>query len=561
MPHNSRCKSFLLLSLLFPMMAAARAEFPAVPAAEPAPPLQAALHAEFALQGGRLAEAARAYLGAAQQSGRDTRLSERAVRIAMLAGEQDVAEQALALWQAQSPHAAGARAARAALALRQGDVDSARPLLSGLLADPDPEAWRQAVGALITAAGNPPAVSAAVAALLDGGELPPRIEIWQELGRLLLRLDDRALVERMVPHAVRLFPEDPRVALLHAHQLEHSGQREAALAVLAALPPRVSADAALRNALAAQYDAMGHLAEAAQVLALGEQDVQSWGLRAALLVRQGDHAGLAALYEQLASDARRQADPGQRLLLGKLAQYLQRHEQALAWYRAVPAGPERDQAQLRIIGVHYQMGEPARALAAARALQEDVTLGLAMRAQPYLAEAELHRMDNARGEELQALNRGLAALPDDPDLLYARGLYHERVDDIARAEADLRALLLREPDSVAALNALGYTLADRTDRLEEALTLIDRARLAEPDNAAIIDSYGWVLYRLGQLEPALEQLQRAWSLQRDPEIGAHLAQVLLDLGREAQAREIYRQARELDPENRAVQALHDRLGQ
>ena len=128
------------------------------------------------------------------------------------------------------------------------------------------------------------------------------------------------------------------------------------------------------------------------------------------------------------------------------------------------------------------------------------------------------------------------------------------------AEADLQALLLQEPDSAAALNALGYILADRTERYQEALALIDRARLAEPDNAAIIDSYGWVLYRLGQLLPALEQLQRAWSLQREAEIGAHLAQVLLDLGRGQQAREIYRQARELDPENRAVQALHDRLG-
>ena len=81
-----------------------------------------------------------------------------------------------------------------------------------------------------------------------------------------------------------------------------------------------------------------------------------------------------------------------------------------------------------------------------------------------------------------------------------------------RAEADLRKILVAEPDNVAALNALGYTLADRTTRYQEALQLIDRARTAEPDNAAIIDSYGWVLYRLGRNEEALVELRRAFDL-------------------------------------------------
>lgn len=523
-------------------------------------PLQAALHAEFALQGGRLAEAARAYLGAAQESGRDTRLTERAVRIGMLAGEQDVVEQGLALWQVQSPHAAGARATAAVLALRSGQSAQAQSLLAGLLHDPDPEAWRQAIGALITASGHPQAVSAVVAALLDAGQLPPRIEVWQELGRMLLRLDDRALVARMVPQAVRLFPDDPRVALLHAYQLEHSGQREAALAVLAPLPAQVGDQVALRNAVALQYEGMGRLAEAAAVMALGPQDVGSWGARASLLSRQGDLQGLRALYDQLAAEGRRQSDAPQRLLLGRLAHHLEEFSQALEWYRAVPAGAERDQARLRSIGVLYQMGRADQALEAARELQQDVTLDRQLRVQPYLAEAELHLLMGNPADERQAYNRGLAALPDEPDLLYARALHHERGDDIARAEADLRAALLREPGSVAALNALGYILADRTERLEEALTLIDRARLAEPDNPAIIDSYGWVLYRMGQLQPALEQLQRAWSLQRDAEIGAHLAEVLLALGQEEQARAVFRQAQALDPDHRAIQALHDRLG-
>ena len=530
------------------------------PAASPELPLQASLQAEFALQSGRLDEAAQAYLQAALASGRDTRLSERATRIAILANDRALAQQALTLWQAQSPHAPGARASAAALALRDGDVPAAQALLAGLMQDPDPLAWRQALGALINAAGNQVAVAATVEALLQADQLPPKMELWQELGRLLLRFEQPGLVAAMVPAAVRRFPDDPRVALLHGHQLYSSGQTDQALAVLAPVQARVADDPALRNALAAQYDAMGQWALAAKVMALGPQDVQSWGLRAALLVRQHDLPGLAALYETLVADAGSQPDAAQRLLLGKIAQYLERPEQALGWYRAVASGPERGQARLRAITVLYHMGQVPQALAESRALQDEAAVDKEVRRDAYLAEAELHSLRRDPENELKALMRGLAAFPGESALLYVRGLYWERQDDVPRAEADLQALLLQEPDSAAALNALGYILADRTERYQEALALIDRARLAEPDNAAIIDSYGWVLYRLGRHEQALEQLQRAWSLQRGAEVGAHLAEVLLALGQREQAEAVYRQAAALDPQSRAVQLLGDRLG-
>jgi tetratricopeptide (TPR) repeat protein len=144
-------------------------------------------------------------------------------------------------------------------------------------------------------------------------------------------------------------------------------------------------------------------------------------------------------------------------------------------------------------------------------------------------------------------------MPDEPSLLYSRALMWERRDDIARAEADLRTILVTDPENVAALNALGYTLADRTTRYEEALELIDRARIAEPDNAAIIDSYGWVLYRLGRHEEALVELRRAYTMQKDAEIAAHVAEVLWVLGRRDEARRYFDEARKLDPDNRSLQ--------
>jgi tetratricopeptide (TPR) repeat protein len=117
-----------------------------------------------------------------------------------------------------------------------------------------------------------------------------------------------------------------------------------------------------------------------------------------------------------------------------------------------------------------------------------------------------------------------------------------------------------EPDNVAALNALGYTLADRTTRYREALALIDRARVAAPDNPAIIDSYGWVLFRLGRLREALEQLRRAYMLQKDADIASHLAQVLWALGRRDEARKYFEEARRIDPANRALQRAQRETG-
>jgi Flp pilus assembly protein TadD len=136
----------------------------------------------------------------------------------------------------------------------------------------------------------------------------------------------------------------------------------------------------------------------------------------------------------------------------------------------------------------------------------------------------------------------------------------ERKDDVPRAEADLRKILVAEPESVAALNALGYTLADRTHRYQEALELIERARVAEPDNSAIIDSYGWVLYRLGRNEEALVQLRRAWSLTKDPEVAAHVGEVLWVTGQKEEARRFFDEARKLDPDNRALLRAIEKLG-
>jgi Flp pilus assembly protein TadD len=226
----------------------------------------------------------------------------------------------------------------------------------------------------------------------------------------------------------------------------------------------------------------------------------------------------------------------------------------------VPGGEERWTARLRAANVLHELKRGPEALDALGKLQGDATADDDTRRDAYLLESELRRKDGDAAGELDAFARGLAAYPDDPALLYARALTWERRDDIARAEADFRRILVAEPDNVNALNALGYTLADRTTRYAEALQLIDRARTAEPDSAAIIDSYGWVLYRLGRTKEALPELRRAYSLQKDPEIASHLGEVLWVTGQKDEARRYFDEARKLDPENRSLQRALQKTG-
>lgn len=525
----------------------------------PAPGLlEAAMAGEFALQAGQLDESARWYLGAAQAAPGDAGLAERATRIALLAGGDAEAAKALALWRQRAPDSLAMHAAALTLALRAEQVGAARTELRHLLAQPGDEGWRHALVAL-GSGKDPPLAARLLGEAVDQARVPDRLLAWLAFGGLAQRLDAPDIAERIVQAVIARFPDEPRVALLHASQLREGGDAEAARAILAGLGDAVATNEELRLAVAAEYDALGDQSAAAAALARGPQDDRSYRLRASLLARAEDREALQALYEELQGDSSR-PDPGRRLLLGQVAEFLEHNEDALRWYRSVPGGDERWLARLRGASVLHELGRGDEAYAGLRELQADAAADDDARRDAYLLEAELRQRDDDPAAELAAFARGLAAFPDDPALLYSRALAWERRDDIARAEADFRRILVAEPDDVATLNALGYTLADRTTRYEEALALIDRARVAEPDNAAIIDSYGWVLYRLGRHQEALVQLRRAYALQKDPEIASHLAEVLWVTGDQPQARRYFEEARKLDPDNRALQRALEKTG-
>ena len=176
----------------------------------------------------------------------------------------------------------------------------------------------------------------------------------------------------------------------------------------------------------------------------------------------------------------------------------------------------------------------------------------------YLLEIEaLAPGDPERAMQLS--NEALSQFEDSSSLLYTRALLAERLGKPAGLEADLQRILDLEPDNAMALNALGYTLADRNQRLDEALEMIEKAHRLRPEDPAILDSLGWVHYRLGNLELAEELLRRAYAAFPDAEVGAHLGEVLWQLGKHREARDVWDEAAADAEDSSLIDATRERL--
>lgn len=160
----------------------------------------------------------------------------------------------------------------------------------------------------------------------------------------------------------------------------------------------------------------------------------------------------------------------------------------------------------------------------------------------------------------RSLNAALSAFPDNTKLLYSRAMLADRLGDLPAMEQDLRKIIALEPQNAVALNALGYTLADKTKRLMEALELISTAHQLKPDNPAILDSLGWIYFRLGNHEESLDYLKKAFDKFPDPEVAAHLGEVLWATGNKEEALKIWQDILKDFPDNKLITETMTRLG-
>jgi tetratricopeptide (TPR) repeat protein len=235
--------------------------------------------------------------------------------------------------------------------------------------------------------------------------------------------------------------------------------------------------------------------------------------------------------------------------LGRIAEDQDRPQDAVAQYKQVKEGREFFIATNRIGLILIdsgQLDESRGWFELQRRENPDWTEQL------YSMEADILIQAGAGEAAMAVLNQALAEQPDSSSLLYARSMLGEQQNDLALMESDLRTIIASDPGNSTALNALGYTLANRTERLDEAYDLITRALELAPDEPAILDSMGWVLYRTGRHEEALEYLTRAYAVFPDPEVAAHLGEVLWATGATDAATSVWRGALAKDPGNKIL---------
>lgn len=507
-----------------------------------------ALVAEVALQRGDFETAVIHFLRAARLA-LDPGLAERAVRTALTSGQSAPAREALDYWIGLEPESAKAHQLSAFLALEAEDralaLASLRRVIA--LAETPGQGYRQAAQLLgrLEKAEDRLAVMRELVDLGDAGDDPDAIFA---LATLAAAAGDQQAATDLARQAAALRPSWTGPQLFLVRLLVRGERADEAQAMLDQFIEQSPDDRDLKL-LKAQLLMDGDQPEQAlrvfqEMLEQSPERVDVLFAAAALAldVEQPDTA--RDYLERLQALGERPNDVA--FLLGQAEELAGHTEAALAAYEQVE-GQNRTSAQVRIANLHAEAGDMSRAREVLQQMRDQYpdqasTLSL--------IEGELLREQGFDQQAFDVYSRALDDDPDNMDLLYARAMTAVGMDKVALLERDLRRVLTLDPDHVDALNALGYTLADRTDRYDAARAFIERALELRPDDPAILDSMGWVLYRQGQSDQAEGYLRRALDQVFDAEIAAHLGEVLWSLGRRDEAREVWTRALEEDPDHK-----------
>lgn len=534
----------------------------AVPAATPAQPLTEQvlyqfLLAETAWQRGERKLAAEAYADLALRT-RDVRVARRATELAVLAQAREQALQATQLWVELEPESERARQVWITLLAAAGHLKETRPHFEALL-----RAEGGSLAQVFMQMHTLFSRHADFQGVLDlVGDLarpyPNLAEAHFALTQAAWNAGQYERAEQAVDRTLALRSDWEAAALLKGQLLQRRSDAEAE-AYWAGFLARNPAARELRLAYAKQLARMERYSESRREFerllddASGNSEAtMAVGL---LAMQAGDYQAAEAYLLKTLELGYPEADQV-KLYLGQIGEARKNPDDALRWYRAVGKGPRYLSAQLLVATLLGKQGH----MAEARAVLQGLTpVDEAERIQVVQAEAQLLREARDYVGVYKLLSQALAQQPDAPELLYDRAMAAEKLDKLDVLEKDLRKLIKLRPDHAHAYNALGYTLADRTNRIAEALELLQKALQLAPNDGFVLDSMGWAQFKAGKLNEAVDYLKRAHAARPDPEIAAHLGEVLWKQGKRDEAKKLWEAALKEHPGNEALRETVSRF--
>ncbi|RLT94181.1 MAG: hypothetical protein D9N14_17220 [Ketobacter sp.] len=513
------------------------------------------LLAEFAGKRNRADVALGKYLKQAHET-RDPQVVERATFIARYLGAHQATLDASMLWSEIEPQNPAPRELAAIELIRFGKLDEAMAQIDLLMAN----GGRMNFEYLLQAArsSNQETRQAILLKLTEYTKTINDDKLWYAKGSLeaMSGMHEQAIKD--YDRALKITPSYGSAILARAQSMIAMNQHDEAMKYLAKQTSLWPENKRLGVAYARYLMQQNQLVAAQQQFYRLSRNFPLDGdlvLSLALLSWENKQTEEAKQYFNQLLDMGHRTDEA-NIYLARIARSEEDFELASLHFQQVTAGPHYALARIQYALMQEEQGNIEAAL---QTLDQAMATMPAEKSKFTLAKSEVLNSVNRTADAIAVLDQGLQDAPEDTNLLYTRAMLKEQLDDFAGMEEDLRQVLDLQPNNSAALNALGYTFADRNQRLNEAWELIERAYNLNPSDPAIIDSMGWIKYRMGETQVALDFLRKAYEAFDDQEIAAHLGEVLWVTGQQKEAAIIWRNALDKNPESKILKEVMDRF--
>lgn len=512
--------------------------------------------AEYLGAEGDLDGAVEEYLEAAMRSD-DYTIARRATRVAFAAEAWQQAAMAADRWAVLDASNVAAHEAAATAMLLVGDYLGAEYQITNILdlMDDSTEAWMM-ISNLLSRSGNPHEAERMLEEVLIARDSVDNAFAMFARSQLAARSQELDRAFELARQAVELNPEQIEFLTWAGRLALNLKLTDTGLEYIRRAWQLDPEDHDLSLAFADLLARNGHEQEARDVLKEIPQTPDVMLSRILFEISARDRAAAEKLFSQF--ETIEFEDPQEKVFyLAQAAEALGQTKQAIALYGQVTSGDRAMAAAIRIAELRAIEGDiQASREELARLRTDDNPVVVE---ESWLAEARILREVGRREEAFEVLDTALEDLPNSVSIIYTHALLAAELGWVDIAEKNLRRVIAEQPENAAALNALGYTLADQTERYEEAQELIRQAYILQPREPSIIDSMGWVAYRLGNLKQSIQFLQKAWELDKNPEIAAHLGEVLWVNGNRDAAMAMWKEGYEIDPENAVLVETLERL--